>query len=35
MLGIISMILAYVVAKNLDDLSDYKLPRGKNKNRYK
>ena len=35
MFGILSMTLAYIIAKKLDDLGDYKEPKGKHKNRYK
>lgn len=35
MVGLIALGIAYIVAKKLDDLGDYKTPRGKNKNRYK
>lgn len=35
MLGLIAIAVAYVVAKKLDDSSDYKIPRGKRKNRYR
>lgn len=35
MLGLISMAIAYVIAKTLDDASGYKLPKGRYKNRYK
>lgn len=35
MLGLIAIAVAYVVAKKLDDSSDYKLPEGKHKNRYR
>tara|TARA_R110002096_G_scaffold432559_1_gene649601 strand:- start:246 stop:353 length:108 start_codon:yes stop_codon:yes gene_type:complete len=27
--------IAYIIAKKLDDAGDYKTPKGKNKNRYK
>lgn len=27
--------IAYLTAKKLDDLSDYRTPKGKDKNRYK
>lgn len=35
MLGLISMAIAYVIAKALTDSADYKEPKGKHKNRYK
>ena len=35
MLGLISMAIAFVIAKTLDDSTDYKHPSGKHKNRYK
>lgn len=35
MIGLIAIAVAYVVAKKLDDASDYKLPKGRHKNRYK
>ena len=35
MLGLIAIAVAYVVAKKLDDSSDYKEPKGIYKNRYR
>jgi hypothetical protein len=35
MFGLIAMATAYVITKVLDDLTDYKEPKGKNKDRYK
>jgi hypothetical protein len=35
MFGLISIGIAYIIAKKLDDAGDYKAPKGKNKNRYK
>lgn len=35
MIGLITISIAYVIAKKLDDLSDYKEPKGKYKDRYK
>jgi hypothetical protein len=35
MFSIIGIGIAYIIAKALDDSSDYKQPKGKNKNRYK
>lgn len=35
MFGLITLGLAYITAKKLDDSGDYKQPKGKNKNRYK
>ena len=35
MIGLISIAVAYVIAKALDDSTDYKEPKGKNKDRYK
>lgn len=31
----LTMGIAYIIAKKLDDAGDYKEPKGKNKNRYK
>lgn len=31
----IAIGLAYIIAKKLDDSSDYRNPKGKDKNRYK
>ena len=31
----LTMGIAYVIAKKLDDSGKYKIPKGKNKNRYK
>ena len=35
MFGLISFGIAYLIAKKLDDSTDYKSPKGKHKNRYK
>ncbi len=35
MFGIIAMAIAAVVVKKLEDASDYKTPKGKNRNRYR
>lgn len=35
MLAAITIGIAYLIAKKLDDLGDYKEPKGKTKNRYK
>jgi len=35
MFGVIGLALAFLVVKKLDKLSDYKEPKGKDKNRYK
>jgi hypothetical protein len=35
MIGLLTFALAYVIAKKLDDLGDYKPPTGKHRNRYK
>lgn len=31
----ITFVFAYLIVKTLDDLGDYKTPKGRNKNRYK
>ncbi|TDQ27652.1 hypothetical protein DFQ07_1503 [Tenacibaculum caenipelagi] len=31
----ITILLAYFIVKKIDDLGDYKTPRGKYKNRYR
>jgi len=33
--ALLAMGLAYIIANNLEDLSSYKEPKGKHKNRYK
>ena len=35
MISVIAFGIAYLIAKKLDDLGDYKEPKGKYKNRYK
>lgn len=35
MLGILAMTIAYVTVKKLDNLTSYRQPKGKYKNRYK
>jgi hypothetical protein len=35
MFGFIAMGIAYLIAKNLDESTNYKVPSGKYKNRYK
>lgn len=35
MFGALAIGIAYLIAKALDDASDYKEPKGKRKNRYK
>jgi len=35
MIGIVTFGLAYLIAKKLDKLGDYKKPKGKYKNRYR
>lgn len=35
MFGAIAFSLAFIIAKKLDKLGDYKEPKGKNRNRYK
>ena len=35
MIGLITIGLAYLIVKNLDDAGDYKQPKGKYKKRYK
>lgn len=35
MLTAITIGIAYLIAKKLDDSGDYKQPKGKHKNRYK
>lgn len=35
MIGLLALAIAYVAAKKLDDLGDYKSPKGKYRNRYK
>ncbi len=35
MFGVIAMGIAFLITKKLDDMGDYKPPKGKNKNRYK
>lgn len=35
MIGAITIALAYLIAKKLNDIGDYKEPKGKHKNRYR
>lgn len=35
MFGLIAIATAYVITKKLDDSTDYREPKGKDKNRYK
>lgn len=35
MFGAIAIGIAYLITKKIDDKGDYKLPKGKYKNRYK
>lgn len=35
MIGLVTIAIAYVIAKKLDDSSDYKEPKGKHRKRYR
>ncbi len=35
MIGLVTIAIAYVIAKKLDDMGDYKEPKGKHRKRYR